>query len=130
MDALAELAGHVDEVRVEAGEPLWRLGAPADGFHLICAGDVHLGGGPWRVGDHLGPGSVPGIVGTLAGRSYEYEAIASEPSLLLHVGAEPFLDLLEDHFEMAYELLGRLARNVLEAETGGVDLGSGRSDLP
>jgi hypothetical protein len=34
---------------------------------------------------------------------------------------EPFLDIIEDHFEMAYELLGRLARNVLEAESGGVE---------
>jgi len=118
MDALAELAGHLDEVRVEAGHALWRPGAPADGFFLICSGEVHLGGGPWRVGDHLGPGAVPGIVATLAGRSYQYEAIASEPSLLLHVRAESFMDVMEDHFEMAYELLGRLARYVLEAGQG------------
>jgi len=135
MDALAELAGHLDEVRMEVGETLWVPGQPADGFYLVCSGGIELGGGPWRAGDQLGPGAVPGIVATLAGRAYEYEAVASEPTVLLHMQAEPFMDVLEDHFEMAYELLGRMARHVLEAESGAAavgdavaeDGGSGRS---
>lgn len=124
MDALAELAGHLDEVRMQAGDPLWQPGDDADGFYLVCSGGVRLGGGPWRAGDQLGPGAVPGIVATLAGRTYEYEAVASEASVLLHVRAEPFMDVMEDHFEMAYELLGRMARNVLEAESGTAAVGS------
>ena len=124
MDALAELAGHLDEVRMERGEALWQPGEAADGFYLVCSGSIQLGGGPWRVGDHLGPGAVPGIVATLADRAYEYEAVASESSVLLHVRAEPFMDVLEDHFEMTIEMLGRMARNLLEAGSGSARPGS------
>ncbi len=118
MDALAELAGHLDEVRMVAGDELWQPGDDADGFYLLCSGGVRLGGGPWQAGDQLGPGSVPGIVATLAGRRYEYEAVASEPTLMLHVRTEPFLDVIEDHFEMAFGMLGRFARNLLDAGSG------------
>lgn len=135
MDALAELSGHLEEWRLERGDALWQVGEPAFGFYVVASGDVHLGGGPWRAGDHLGPGSVPGLIGTLSGRRYEYSAFASEPSVLLHVRAQPFMDVLEDHFELAWEMLGRLARNLLEAGSGtaGVrgsvaeDGGAGRS---
>lgn len=123
MDALAELAGHLEEVRMEPGDELWRPG-DEDGFYLVCSGGIRLGGGPWRAGDQLGPGAVPGIVATLAGRPYEYEAVASEPSLLLHVRPEPFMDVIEDHFEMAFEMLGRMARNLLEARLGAAGVGA------
>ena len=115
MDALAELAALLEERRLERGDSLWQAGQVPFGFYLIAHGDVHLGGGPWRAGDHLGPGSAPGLMATLSGRPYEYEAMASEPSVLLHVRAEPFMDVLEDHFEMAFEMLGRIARNLLDA---------------
>jgi CRP-like cAMP-binding protein len=128
MDALAELAGHLDEVRMAAGGALWRPGDAADGFFLVCSGDIRLGGGPWRVGDQLGPGAVPGIVATLAGRAYEYEAVASEPSLLLRVRAEPFFDVIEDHFEMAFEMLGRMACNLLDVESGSASVGASVSE--
>lgn len=124
MDALAELAGHLEEWRLQRGDALWQVGEPAFGFYVVASGDVHLGGGPWRAGDHLGPGSVPGLVATLAGRRYEYEAIASEPSVLLHVRAEPFMDVLEDHFEMAFEMLQRMARNLLDAESATAGVGA------
>ena len=123
MDALAELAALVEERRLEPGDPLWQAGQPPFGFYLIASGDVHLGGGPWRAGDHLGSGSVPGLMATLSGRPYEYEATASEPSVLLYVRAEPFMDVLEDHFEMAFEMLGRFARNLLDAGSA-ADVGS------
>jgi CRP-like cAMP-binding protein len=135
MDALGELAGRLEEVRLERGEPLWTPGERAFGFYVVCSGDVHLGGGPWREGDHLGPGSVPGLMATLSRRTYEYRAVASEPTVLLLAPSGPFFDVLQDHFEFAYEMLGAIARNLLEAgsRVAGVgssvaeDGGSGRS---
>jgi CRP-like cAMP-binding protein len=38
LDALAELAQHVTEVRWKAGEPIWRVGEPSEYFVLVVAG--------------------------------------------------------------------------------------------
>jgi CRP-like cAMP-binding protein len=115
MDALAELAGHLEEVRVDEGDRLWSAGDEADGFYLVCSGGVLLEGGSWGAGEQLGPGSVPGMVSMLAGRPHHYDAVGAAPSVLLRAHTEAFLDVIEDHFEMAFGILGRLARILLES---------------
>jgi CRP-like cAMP-binding protein len=117
MDALAELAGHLEQREVEAHETLWRTGEEASGFYVIASGGVRFGGGAVRETAELGPGAVPGLVETLAGRDYRCEAVTTRPGILLRVGVEPFLDVIEDHFEMAFGLVGWLARNLIESTT-------------
>ena len=116
MDALVELSGHLTEVHLEAGEPLWQLGDPARWFLLLCQGSVRYRNpnAGWTV--DVGPGGVPGMPTTLARGSRTVEATATAPVVALRVETEPFLDVLEDHFEMAFSFLGRLARCVLGAQ--------------
>lgn len=118
MDALAELAGHVDVVRVAAGRGLWEPGEVAGEFFVICSGTVRsvadAGGEPVE----LGPGSVPGLVETLAQERPAYEMKAVEGAVLLRVGVDPFMDVIEDHFEMAFGLLGWLAGHLRGTGTG------------
>lgn len=115
MDALSELAGHLEEVEMRAGDPLWRVGDPADSFFIVCSGTVQYlsRAGGWSV--DVGRGGVPGLPGTMARTHRSVEAEAVDTVVALRMGIEPFLDILEDHFEMAYELLGRLAGCVLAA---------------
>ena len=113
MDALAELAGNLREVRFQAGDPLWPVGEPADGFYLVCDGLVRYtnSAAGWSV--DVGPGGVPGLPATLARTRWVVAASAVTGVVALRVDTEPFLDVLEDHFHMAFQFLGRLARCVL-----------------
>jgi len=116
MDALAELAGSLREVRFQAGDPLWSVGEPADGFYLVCDGLVRYAdeAAGWSV--DVGPGGVPGLPATLARTRWVVAASAVTDVVALRVDTEPFLDVLEDHFHMAFQFLGRLARCVLGAQ--------------
>ncbi|HSG07199.1 MAG TPA: cyclic nucleotide-binding domain-containing protein [Longimicrobiales bacterium] len=116
MDALAELAGNLREVRFGVGDPLWRVGDPADGFYLLCDGLVRYTSpaAGWSV--DVGPGGVPGLPATLANTRWTVAASAVTDVVALRVDTEPFLDVLEDHFHMAFQFLGRLARCLLGAQ--------------
>lgn len=116
MDALAELAGSLRDVRFKSGDALWRVGDAADGFYVVCDGLVRYTSpeAGWSV--DVGPGGVPGLPGTLAQSRRVVAASAVTDVLALRMDTEPFLDVLEDHFHMAFEFLGRLARCVLGAQ--------------
>lgn len=115
MDALAELAGRVERVELETGEALWSPDASAEGFFVVCTGSLVLR----RAGEEelrAGVGSAPGFAETLSGQPYGWTAEAAETTTLLRVGIDPFMDVAEDHFELGYAVLGRMARWVLEGE--------------
>jgi CRP-like cAMP-binding protein len=120
MDALAELAGTLREVRMTEGEPLWHVGDPADGFFLLCQGRVRYtnASAGWFV--DVGPGGVPGLPATLAHARWTVAASALTEVVALRVDTEPFLDVLEDHFHMAFQFLGRMARCLLRAQGAAV----------
>lgn len=109
MDALAELSGRVDRVDLAPGEALWSSTALAEGFFVVCRGGVHLSAAD---GSQLqaGVGSAPGFAETLSGHPYGVEAEAAEDTTLLRVGIDPFMDVAEDHFELGYAILGKMAR--------------------
>ena len=108
MDAIAELAGRVERVDLEPGDALWAQGAGAGAFYVVCSGSMGVGGTEDAV--TLGPGSAPGLVEMLSGRPYSRPPVALEEARLLRVGIDPFMDVAEDHFELGYAVLGRMAR--------------------
>lgn len=116
-DALFELAGHVTECRWPDGEVLWRAGDPADHFVLITDGLVSGVGG--RSGQLAAAPSLLGLEESLAGMRRSREIHAVGPVRALRVGVEPFLDILEDHFDAALGIAAELAGRLLPL-TGGV----------
>jgi len=118
MDALAELADHMREVRLAPGEHLWVVGEPATFFHVVCAGTVRYVGPGWSDAASIGPGGVPGMPATLAGTTRTFEAVAATDTTALVLGHEAFLDVLEDHFDMASGILARLAGVLLTPAAG------------
>ncbi|HSM60784.1 MAG TPA: cyclic nucleotide-binding domain-containing protein [Longimicrobiales bacterium] len=118
MDALAELADHMRETHLVDEEPLWMAHDPASFFYLVCSGTVRYGGPGRSESTAIGPGGVPGLPVTLSGGSRAFDAVAAGPVIALLVEQDAFLDVLEDHFEMASAFLARLAGIVLGAGGG------------
>lgn len=114
VDALLELVHHVGEVRCDAGTTIWRAGDAADHFLAICAGSVR--GVVRSSGEefHRGPTAVIGLHETLAGSARWHDAEAATAVVALRVETEPFLDILEDHFDMALDFMAIMAGDLLQ----------------
>jgi CRP-like cAMP-binding protein len=119
MDALAELARHLEEVRHPAGEEHWAHGDPSGSFLLVASGSLVLEGpnGGWR--EVLGPGEVAGRFEALAGLPREGSLRAEGPSVSLRLGLEALMDILEDHSTMAVEVTAGLARDLIRLQDAG-----------
>lgn len=115
LDALTELAHHVTEVRLEAGTSLWHPGDPADHFLLIVSGVVRgvLPDG-WAF-TRRSMGTV-GMLEALRRDERWHEAISPVECRALRIDVEPFLDILEDHFDLAIDFTSTLAQSLLELE--------------
>ncbi|MDH3297020.1 MAG: Crp/Fnr family transcriptional regulator [Gemmatimonadota bacterium] len=112
LDALAELAVHVQDVEMEPGHRLWTPGDAADHFFVITSGMVKCSAGlSWHC--HGGEGVTVGEFEALSGASRRFEAEAEVPVSALRVDTGPFLDILEDHSQMAVDVLATLADRCL-----------------
>ncbi len=113
-DALSELARHVTRLDWNAGDTIWRAGDSADHFLSIVSGRARCAGGR----DHAGQAerTQPDILGmheTLAGMARWFDVTAADDLTALKIETEPFLDILEDHFDLAIEFTSLMARGVL-----------------
>ncbi len=116
MDALAELTRHMEEVRHPPGARFWSDGDPSDSFLLLASGELVLEGpnAGWK--EILGPGDVAGQLEALGGLPREGSLRSEVPTVTLRVDVEPFLDIMEDHFNMAVEVTAGLARRLMELQ--------------
>jgi CRP-like cAMP-binding protein len=114
-DALAELAHHIAEVRYGAGEVLWDAGAHADHFVLLAAGTVECRRPDGR-SSRVRAGTTIGLYEMLARAPRGTLARATGEVVGLRIDFDPFLDILEDHFDLALDVLSLLARNLLEQQ--------------
>ena len=119
MDALAELARHLEVIHHPDGEEYWAPGDPSGFFLLVASGTVSLEGPEegWR--QVLGPGDVAGRFEALAGLPREGALRAEGPAVTLRVGLEPLMDILEDHFTMAVEFTAGLAQELIRLQNSG-----------
>jgi len=112
LDALAELAHHVTEVRWQAGEEIWKVAAAAEHFLLPVAGRIRAQvPGAGSVTFH--PGATVGMHEALGGRARWYGAHSDAATRALRIEVEPFVDILEDHFDLALDFLAVLAGRLL-----------------
>ena len=63
-----------------------------------------------------GPGVFVASSEALSGASHWYEARTDSPLLALRVAVEDLIDVFDDHFELAMEMLALMARDLLEVE--------------
>lgn len=116
MDALAELARHLEEVRYPAGTPCWSHGDDSGAFLMVVTGELILEGpgGGWL--EVFGPGEEAGRFEALAGLPREGSLRANVDTVALRLALDPLLDILEDHSTMAVEFTAGLARELIRLQ--------------
>lgn len=112
LEALADLARQCDEVRLEAGDVLWREGEPAESFVVVVWGAVRTESAS-GVQSRFGPGDVVGFLGPFSGRPRWYTATAETDFVGLRLSSEVLLDVCEDHTELALEMIRTMAGGLL-----------------
>jgi CRP-like cAMP-binding protein len=113
LEAVAELARESPEVRFSAGDKLWRTGDESGQSLVMVAGVVT---GTVEGGEQVfrfSTGSIVGGLDSLAAVPRWYDAAAATDVVAIQVNYGVLLDLLEDHAEMAMDLLRVLASNTL-----------------
>lgn len=113
LEAVAELARESPEVRFPAGTALWRTGEPSGSSLVMVAGVVTGSAGEGRQQFRFSRGSIVGGLDSLAAVPRWFDATAETDVVAIQVNYGVLLDLLEDHTEMAMDLLRALAANTL-----------------
>lgn len=112
LEAIADLAREVRELRLGDQDVLWSAGDPSDSFVFISWGIVEATA-QGEVKMRFGPGDVVGSLGTLAGEPRWYDAKASGGVVGLRLAGETMLDVFEDHFDLALAMMRASARGLL-----------------
>jgi CRP-like cAMP-binding protein len=119
VNSMARLVRSMREVRLGAGESIWRPGDRASGMLFLVKGRMELGwqhpeDGRRRV-QVVGPGSIVGGPESLANRFRWNELITTEPAVFLQSSREAIIDVLEDDLEIALQFLSMMAVVLLGA---------------
>jgi CRP-like cAMP-binding protein len=97
--ASARLARSMSDVRLAAGEVLYRRGDPSDAHFFIVTGAIRLeveGKAPWLLAER----SLVGTLDITLDRPRARDAIAARDAFLLRLPATEWIDMLEDNFEL------------------------------
>jgi CRP-like cAMP-binding protein len=111
IEALADMVQDVKEQRYAPGDRLWAVGDMADASVLVVDGEIECsadGVAPFV----FGQGFVVGGLDSLAQETHWYEARAKTPLRVLSLERTHLIDVLEDHVEMAMDLMRNLAKGV------------------
>jgi len=112
VDAVADLAREAKEVRIAAGETLWREGDPSGEMLILVSGVLEC---ETQAGQRFrfGPGDSVGALDGNAGVPRWFTASVSHDLVGLQISMESLYDVFEDNFEWAMNLLELLARALL-----------------
>ncbi|MDB4941645.1 MAG: hypothetical protein JWP97_1179 [Labilithrix sp.] len=118
MQALANLAELAHVRQLAPGEVLVERGRAAPMLAVVLAGEVDAQREDRRRAQHYGPGTLVFGGAAVAGRDLGYEVRATAATRILEIGREDFLDVLEEHFQLARSVLRGLVaeREVLVDE--------------
>lgn len=118
VNSTARLARAMKEVRLPAGEVVWRPGDAAGHMLLVVKGMMELS---WRhpldgrdMIHSVGPEYMVGGVESIAGRPRWNQLKTLEPAVFLQGSREAMIDMLEDDFEVALQFISMLASFLLQ----------------
>lgn len=115
-DAIWELTRHVSEVRFEDSQRIWNRGERADSFMVVASGYIRcVDESESEV--YVRTSQSLGMLETMTSTPRWYDAVAGSSVTALRIDGEAFLDILEDHFDMAMEYASAIARGVLAADS-------------
>ena len=110
-EVLADLAGIATLQELSAASTLFEIDTPADAFYVIVEGEVRSRRGDTEVAVS-GPGSEVGVLAVLDGRPRAVTAVTSTATVLLRIGSEDFLDLVDQYPSLARGVMKQLATEV------------------
>jgi CRP-like cAMP-binding protein len=111
---LNELLQGVSESHVEPGEWLFRAGQPPDTLHLVFEGVVRIENPSGTRVAYAGQGDLVALSEYCCDKPHSYGAVTETAVQLLRIDKAHYLDLLEDHFDHALDLLAVLAQRYIE----------------
>lgn len=108
MDALISMAERMETARFEPGTRLWRPGEPSGFLYAILSGRVRC---TTADGTEFacGPGYPLGHIESQCDAPRWYEAVTDTPVTALRNDVDVFLDILEQHSEMAIIFVAGMA---------------------
>ncbi|MCA9517475.1 MAG: cyclic nucleotide-binding domain-containing protein [Myxococcales bacterium] len=128
LDAVTEIARAFREVRVPAGETLWRVGDEAKTLLALVDGQAlaTIPGTSSKVRYHRY--SMLGAMCSLAQVPRYHDMVAVTPLVLLEADGSRLLDVIEDNHEMGLTILSGLAREMIDVQRRLRDEGARRLD--
>jgi len=111
--ALADMVAMAHEVRFRAGTTLWNSGDRSEVAYIIVRGIVLCTTQGTLTPFRCGPGYPLGNLERLCGEPRWYTAVTETDFLALRSDLDSFLDVLEDHPDMAKDYLAGMARNLI-----------------
>jgi CRP-like cAMP-binding protein len=112
VNSVARLARQMKEVRVPAGEHLWRQGDPSVGSYFIVKGKGDLRWGDEQV-QHVGPTYIVGGIESIAGKARWNDFVVTEPITALLGNRENLIDMFEDDLDVALQFLSMMSSFLL-----------------
>ena len=119
VNSTARLARGLKEMRVPAGETIWRPGDHATTTLFLVKGKMSLS---WSnledrrpLVQTVGPGYIVGGAEAIADLPRWNELVTNEPAVFLRGGREALIDMLEDDLEVALQFVSMLGGFVLMA---------------
>lgn len=103
-EAAGALARADEEVRYDAGTVLWHAGEAADSGLRLRYGHVRCESPSGDV-VRIGPPYVIGMLEVMANQPRGYEAVCETPVVAYRSVGTAFFGVLEDHFDVAHELM-------------------------
>ncbi len=111
---LAELFRTARMIGLQAGQSLYEVGEPVDSIALILSGSILSEG--YRL-ERLEAGELVGLWDLMTDDPRERSAIAETEARVVLLDRAHYVDLLEDHFDLACELLAILARRLISVQS-------------
>jgi CRP-like cAMP-binding protein len=111
---LSELLRGISESHVEPGEWLFRAGQQPGTLHLIFEGVVRIENPSGSRVAYAGQGDLVALSEYYCDEPHSYGAVTETAVQLLRIDKAHYLDLLEDHFDHALDLLSVLAQRYIE----------------
>jgi len=115
LDAIAEVARHIEELRLDPGTQLWDIGEHATHSLRIEYGIIactNARGETVRVGG----GHMVGGLDALASVGHSYRAVTETKAILFRISAATQIAVLEVHPQIAARLRSELSRALLEEQ--------------
>ncbi|MBW2390464.1 MAG: cyclic nucleotide-binding domain-containing protein [Deltaproteobacteria bacterium] len=111
---LTELLRGIPESYVERDEWLFRAGQLPDTLHLVFEGAVRIENPSKTRVAYAGPGDLIALSDFCRDEPHSFGAVTETPVQLLRIDKSHYIDVLEDHFDHALDLLALLAQRHIE----------------